>query len=612
MMSPVGPLVFLSGWLDFDKQLRVVGPTRSLYKRDAPLIHYAIGHHQRLVTGGPHSRGKSRMKHEARKDDLTNLPDPSRLIFGLRDTGYDFNTAAADIIDNSLAADASEVNIQVILQTDGRKFVYFGDNGSGMSATELREAMRYGAPRRTNPKSLGKFGLGLKTASSAICLKFSLISRDSPDAPLEKLAWDLEHVESENQWEMLQEPLTDEELFYFEELCGETGTLLVWSKCDRLLSKDYQQAGGTQEKNAVSARVRKLKEHIGLVFHRFLDPNDKRCPNAVIRVNGEPVTPWNPFYPEKSEQVLPRHAQKLQIELEDGTTHAATMNAWILPHSKDLTPEENKLAKISSRAQGFYIFREGRVIHHGGWLGVFRSDDPHYSLLRVEFDFDHLLDDAFKIDVKKSRILFDPALEEALKAILTPFWNEADRRYRRKNRKVAIGATMNHGSANKTIGSAATKGPSVTDVDQTTQTATVTNNRGTGIKLQVPIQSGVSATEVFIETVEDITSGNVWEPALRSASDTGHRIGVRINKHHDFFHKVYLRAASLGDAVDGIDFLLWAFAAAELNNSDRELASIFEDIREEVSSNLRKLLKDTPTPALEDLEQFDVSDDGTS
>ncbi len=120
-------------------------------------------------------------------DPLRNLPDPSRLIYGLRDTGYDFNTAAADIIDNAIAANATEVNVRVELQQDGRKFVYFGDNGDGMDAGGLFSAMRYGAPKRASAKSLGKFGLGLKTASSSICLRYGLISRTSGDVPLEKL-----------------------------------------------------------------------------------------------------------------------------------------------------------------------------------------------------------------------------------------------------------------------------------------------------------------------------------------------------------------------------------------------------------------------------------------
>ena len=98
-------------------------------------------------------------------DDLINNPDAARLIFGLRDTGYNVRTAAADIIDNAIAAKADHINVEIILQQDGRKIVYFGDNGEGMDAAGVHRAMRYGAPERENPESLGKFGLGLKTAS---------------------------------------------------------------------------------------------------------------------------------------------------------------------------------------------------------------------------------------------------------------------------------------------------------------------------------------------------------------------------------------------------------------------------------------------------------------
>lgn len=537
-------------------------------------------------------------------DDLRNLPDPSRLIYGLRDTGYDFNTAAADILDNAIAANATEINVWVDLQQDGRKFVYFGDNGDGMDATGLHGAMRYGAARRANAKSLGKFGLGLKTASSSICLRYGLVSRQAGQTDLQKLEWDLEHVGNINDWRMIREAVTPQEQYWYDELCGEHGTLVVWSKCDRLLSRDYEDAGGAAEKRAIKGRIDKLREHVALVFHRYLEAADTDYPTVRITINGETVSPWNPFFPERSEQVLPDHARVIPIQLEDGSIHNARMNAWILPHSKDLTDAEKQKARITSRGQGFYIHREGRIIHHGGWLGVFRSDDQHYSLFRVEFDFDHQLDDAFKIDVKKSRILFDPALEEALKATLTPFWNEADRRYRRKNREIAHDVALNHTSSNRTIEKVSPKGAAVVEVDAESQEVTVNNNRGAGIKLNIPVNNNVNPNAIFIEAVDDITTGHVWEPAMRSAGDSGHRIGVRINKHHDFFQKVYMRTAALGDAVEGIDFLLWAFAAAEQNNSDAELVRTFEDIREEISVSLRKLLKDTPAPSEKDLEDL--------
>lgn len=541
--------------------------------------------------------------------DLTNLPDPSRLIFGLRDTGYDFNTAAADIIDNSIAAEADNINIRVELHADGRKFVMFGDDGKGMDEKALFAAMRYGAPPRKNAQSLGKFGLGLKTASSSICLRFTLISRKAEDFPLSKLTWDLEHVQEENKWKMLQEPVDTFEEAAFNELCGKHGTLLIWSKCDRLLSKNYAEPAGAAETKAVNNRVKKLREHVALVFHRFLDEKDDRCRNVRIIIDDEIVSPWNPFYPQRSTQALPDNAKELKIELPEGSIETAHMSAWLLPHAKDMTKNENDTyAKISSRAQGFYIYREGRLIHNGGWLGVFRSDDPHYSLLRVEFDFGHELDDAFKIDVKKSRILFDPALEEALKARLATIYREADQRYRRKKKQLSSELEVDHSGSNNSIKDAKfTKKPSVQTAMPGAQDAIVNNNRGAGIRIHVPVQANVNPSSVYVEAVTDITSGRLWEPALRSASNTSFTTGVRINKHHDFYQKIYLKAASLGYAVEGMDLLLWAFAAAEQNNTDEELQPIFEDIRQEISGNLEKLLRDTSLPTDTELDELSES-----
>lgn len=541
---------------------------------------------------------------------LINQPDAPRLIYGLRDTGYNFNTAAADIIDNSVAAHATEVNVLIELMHDGRKFVCFGDNGDGMDPSDLFAAMRYGAPARANLASLGKFGLGLKTASSSVCLKFTVISRKSADAPLSKLAWDLEHVEQKNAWEMLQEDVTSDERDWFEELCGDKGTLVVWSKCDRLLSKEYEDPGGNKEQQAVRRLTERLREHVGLIYYRFLDPSDRRERNVSITVNGEAVPPWNPFFPERSEQVLSEVQQRLEIELEDGSVETAHIRAWILPNRRELSSEEQKRAKISNRGQGFYIHREGRVIQQGGWLSVFGAVEPHTSLLRIEFDFTHKLDDAFKVDVKKSRILFDPALEDALRTLLQPTYREAGNRYRRKERAAAAERGIDHQSANKVIGATPTTSrPAVVDADPGTGTATIQNKRGPSIKLRVPVEAHVNPETVYVDAVENINSGDLWEPAMRSGTGTGFVSGVRINKHHDFYQKIYQRAAASGYAVEGMDLLLWAFAVAEQNNTNEELEPIFEDIRTEVSTNLRRLLRDVPLPTDDELAGSEGFDD---
>lgn len=529
--------------------------------------------------------------------DLTNQPDATRLIYGLRDTGYNFNTAAADIIDNSIAANADEVNVLLELRPDGRKFVCFGDNGDGMTEEMLFAAMRYGAPARSNLASLGKFGLGLKTASTSVCLRFTVISKREASDDYAKLAWDLTHVEQENEWKMLSEPVTAEEREWFEELCGEKGTLVVWSKCDRLLSKEYEEPGGSQEKSAIKRLSDRLREHVALIYYRFLDTSDARERNVTIRIDGIAVEPWNPFFPSRAEQVLNEAQQILEVEMEDGSVETAHLKAWILPNQRDLDSNEKKVALITNKGQGFYIHREGRVIQQGGWLGVFGAVEPHTSLLRVEFDFTHKLDHAFKVDVKKSRILFDPALEDELKRRLQPAYREAGNRYRRREADAAVERGIDHGSANKAIGSTpSTKKPSVESVDEATKTATLNNNRGPSIKLRVPVETNVDPRSIHVEAVDNIVSGNLWEPAMRSSSGSGFVPSVRINKHHDFYQKIYQRAAASGYAVEGIDLLMWAFAVAEQNNTNAELEPIFEDMREEISSNLKRLLREVPLP----------------
>jgi len=535
-------------------------------------------------------------------NDLINEPDASRMIFGMRDTGYDFNTAAADIIDNSIGANASEVNVKFDMTEDGRKFVYFGDNGDGMDSDELFKAMRYGAPVRDNLASLGKFGLGMKTASSSICLKFTVISRKSADASLSKLAWDLEHVEAIDEWKMLQEDTTVDEQEYFEELCGDKGTLVIWSKCDRLLSKDYEEPGSTKEQNALKRLADKLRVHAALIYYRFLNLDDSRERSIVLKINGDPVSAWNPFCPAIATQVLPKTLQRLDVVREDGSVDRATIRAFMLPSRRDLTKAEEDEAMIANNRQGFYIHREGRIIQHGNWLGVFGANEPHYSLLRIEFDFNHRLDDAFKVDVKKSRILIDPALAAELKKRLQPFYREARTVYDRKKIQTLIEKGVDHDSANKAIRKTTTTNkPDVISTDPDNETITISNNRGAQIKLRVPVENQVDPAKIYVEAVETITSGNLWEPGIRSeggnVDGTNEYVsGVTINKHHDFYLKIYQRAAGSGYAVDGMDFLLWAFAVAEQNNSNRELEPIFEDIRDEISANLKRLLRDVSLP----------------
>src|SRR5581483_5060272 len=131
------------------------------------------------------------------------VPSARRLINSLRDLGYDFAQAVADLVDNSIEAGASRVNIDVEFEGDD-SWVRITDDGKGMSPEELREAMRYGAEREYHDDDLGKFGLGLKTASMSQCQRLSVATRWNRDrADITAYAWDLDHIEKTNRWEIL-------------------------------------------------------------------------------------------------------------------------------------------------------------------------------------------------------------------------------------------------------------------------------------------------------------------------------------------------------------------------------------------------------------------------
>ncbi len=161
-------------------------------------------------------------------------PDPERIVEGLRDTGYNFNTAVADIIDNSIAAQATQVDIRINMDPAGEITVYIADNGIGMDLEGLQNAMTYGSKVRADLGSLGKFGLGLKTASTAFCRSLSVISRGGNDDKVRKAEWDLDYVAKVHEWKLKMPDVDEDELELLEATAGTgTGTLVVWRNADK-------------------------------------------------------------------------------------------------------------------------------------------------------------------------------------------------------------------------------------------------------------------------------------------------------------------------------------------------------------------------------------------
>jgi len=521
------------------------------------------------------------------------IPDPARTMEGLRDMGYSFETAVADIVDNSIAANATTVEISVQLDFRGQVKLAIADNGDGMSPHHLKEAMTYGSVRRQDPASLGKFGLGLKTSSTAWSRRLSVVSRPDGQASPMMATWDLDYVADQGKWLLLITDEPDEEaVAHLDSVAPErAGTVVLWTKVDRLL-RSYADPTGPYAKNALKARCNDLRFHLSMTYQRFLDPNDSRARNISITLNGESIDAWSPFQEGLSELVAD---EKQPVD----TGAEFQVRAFILPRREEFADsDQEKEARISPELQGIYIYREGRLIHSADWLGMFQKE-PHSNLLRVEFSFDHRLDNALQLDVRKSQIRLDDNLLRWLRDFLTAPRREADKRYRKGrasniNEKAKKGV---HQASNKTIANKESQvgGPKINVSNAAAGEVKITNQQGT-FSLKLPVTTATTPGQVHVEPVDSINEGILFEPGLIEMHKA-----VRINTQHPYYHKVYVPNHNDSITVQGLDSLLWALCVAELSTTSDSYSDLFSDMRYEVSRILRKLVEGLPEPADSDI-----------
>ena len=535
------------------------------------------------------------------------IPDPEVLIMGLRDTGYDSNTALADVVDNSVDAGASCIKVSIQLDRNNNPAVMIADNGCGMNRAELIDGMKYGSSSTLtkDPKRLGKFGLGLKTASTAFCKRFSVISRATINDPIYMATWDLDNVARENKWNL--EIVGEDEIprvyrAVFDDIAGGEGhgTLVVWEKIDRLPEK----------KSALDRIASKFADYASLIYHRFLDENDDRARTLDMSVNGSKLEPNDPFCMREMREdgagtITTGRARDKEctVQMEDGTQKESSfhLQGYVLPTKESFSSKKSlEKANITNHNMGFYVYRENRMIACGDWLGL-KKAEPHDTLFRAEFSFDHNLDVAFKIDVKKSRIELNPDLSNWLKDWMTPGVKMAEERYRRKiDDAVLEDSPKYHIEPDKNIVDkeslvVESKIKPVGDVQPDgTQKVEITNANTPNGPCVVSISIAPDDTPgVSILPSDNVKGGALWEPTFKDDHQS-----VIINTNHPFYQKVYFPNHKNGIAVSGLDDLLWACACAEFGTVNDHQKKDFKDFRMKVSSILETLVEDLPDPEI--------------
>ncbi len=522
-------------------------------------------------------------------------PDAVRVAEGLRDTGYEFNTAVADIIDNSIAAGANKIHVVMEMDPKGTVWIAIADDGQGMDRAGLINALRYGSKERSDRASLGKFGMGLKTASTAFCRKLTLVSRDKADSAPLSATWDLDSVPTSGWSISINNASADEKELLDNYAPEHSGTVVIWDKIDRILA-EYKRQGGAAARKAKDRYLDQLRQHIAMVYQRFIDETDERERHLRISVNGVDVEPWDPFC--IAETKAPMLERKVELELADGTKASFNVRAFVLSRKEDFKDQSLvKTAKLGNDMQGIYVYRENRLIHGPDWLDMYRKE-PHFSLCRVELSFDHLLDEAFQVDIKKSRILLASELYDWLRDKFLSGPRRAAEDLSRKGQvaKSSAASALLHAASNNAIhGKAdALKTARLDEYDGQTGVATV-HNKGGKARIKIKVMEAESPNELHIKPVPEILNGLLFEPAYISGNQ-----GVQINTSHPYYGKVYVPNKESSVMIQGLDSMLWALCAAELGCISDDTKRKFEEMRFEVSRLLRNLVEDMPNAPDED------------
>lgn len=395
-------------------------------------------------------------------------PTAAALLKSLRGLGYTPETALADLIDNSIAAGAGLIELSVDWN-DGETRIAVRDDGRGMSADHLEEAMRFGGDDEVEraPDDLGRFGLGLKTAALSQCRRMTVVSVQG-DTP-KRRSWDVDIVKKSRKWTVL----VDAEIAPFDHVkipdVGETGTLVALETMDEM--------GGLHglDSERFYARLAEIRAHFAMVFHRFLAGDQRRI---RITVNGRDVDAWDPM--------LSTHpsTRKLGSGPVGSGKQAVRVTSWVLPHRDRFATEPEFHAAGGpggwAERQGFYVYRGGRLVVAGSWLGLGErrewTKDESSRLARIAIDLPVACDASWRIDVRKARARPPAALRSRLLRIgqdcrerarevfafrggqvrgpatkrdVSPMWQEEHvsgrRRYRVNRGHPLIGDLLDHG-----------------------------------------------------------------------------------------------------------------------------------------------------------------------
>lgn len=358
-------------------------------------------------------------------------PRADILVESTRSIGYTFESALADIIDNSIGNGATHIDVR--FSSIKPRYIAILDDGCGMTPDELIMAMRYGSKNVNDQRAesdLGRFGLGLKTASLSQCRKLTVISKKNN--VISAASWDLDFIIEQQGWSLKVYNYDEMINQYNKAIPGildelnayESGTIVIWEDFDKMLE------GASEPGTLFDEKISIARSHLELIYHNFLDKTSKSP--IELRFNYRPLAVKDPFL-TKHPGTQPLSEEEIELE-----GHHIKIKPYILPYINKLKPEDiNLLGTLDDlrNKQGIYVYRNNRLIIWGTWFRLDTKNELN-KLARIRVDIPNSLDHIWDIDIKKSTASLPNSIKQNLKFIVTRAIGSSERVYIHQGNKL--------------------------------------------------------------------------------------------------------------------------------------------------------------------------------
>jgi hypothetical protein len=552
-------------------------------------------------------------------EERQSIPAAARTFEALRDIGYDFNSAVADLIDNSITQGKAKnlfIYFDKIKVKSAEKIIFrLFDDGIGMEGKFLQEAMRIGSENDSYSEGdLSKYGMGMKTASLSQCDVLTVISK-SENRHRAGYKWDMHLINARNDWFLLK--LDSSEInneinhndSLFKEMFQDTSssffngphwTLVAWDDLFDIETQFNSRSSKGFSDRFLDKTLASLIIHLRLTFHRFLA--GENVPRKInININGLSIKPLDPFCRDQThtsvcplngnDEILFNFSGEIKHNRKD-----VRIKRYILPaktgnkkFDSNSAWEEAKGNKSWNDSQGYYIYRNNRLISYGGWLKT-KSKDEHDKLARVSIDFTDHHDSLIRIDVKKTKIQIPDDFFNFLKnTVNNKYIKSAKDRYSNADERVV-----------RTKNSVREKSSLVSHVSEALINESKIKVKENKIKGQIEVQNSHGSfivDDLIYKTLEsnlrfeeqDFKDDKIFWKFIPNP-DCGFQI--IINKSHPLYEKYYFDVDKNKPVTAVLDSFLFTLAFIELKCRTSENHNLFQEIREVASEVLKKFVNE--------------------